>query len=214
MLVYGGVSASGAAHGLSKVSRAKAGKGSGVLGIVYIAGFLIPTGLNMDGMIGPPPYLVPNQVSAAFSFSHFPIFPRSSLVNYCTFQPSPGLCETNSPAEVFYHDLDSDAAATMVQALEPQALGAFVTDAPPTAWQEPEYDGRLAYVRTTEDRAVPSFVQDVMMKKSQAKWLVKDIETSHSPFLSRPKELTGLILDCVDTFLSAGASRLATSKLS
>ena len=69
---YGGVSASGAAHGLSKVSRAKAGKESGVLGIVYIAGFLIPTGLNMDGMIGPPPYLIPNQVSDAFSFSHFP----------------------------------------------------------------------------------------------------------------------------------------------
>lgn len=119
-----------------------------------------------------------------------------------------------NPSDVFYHDLNSNTALTMIQSLEPQALHSFDTPAPPAAWQEPEFDGRLAYVRTTKDKAVPAFVQDTMMEKSQAKWLVKDIEASHSPFLSRPKELTGLVLECVNDFLSTSASRSATSKLS
>jgi hypothetical protein len=82
----------------------------------------------------------------------------------------------------------------------------FASASPPTAWQEPEYKGKLAYVRTMQDRAVPLFVQDMMMERSHVKWLVKDIETSHSPFLSRPKELTGLLLDCVNHFLASDAS--------
>lgn len=59
---YGGITGSGAAYGLSKSSRAKAGKKGGVVGIVYIAAFLVPQGLSMDGTIGPPPYLLLNQV--------------------------------------------------------------------------------------------------------------------------------------------------------
>jgi predicted alpha/beta hydrolase family esterase len=61
---YGGVSGSGAAHGLSKISRVNAGKRNGVIGIVYIAGFLIPSGANMSSLMGTPAYMLPNQVSS------------------------------------------------------------------------------------------------------------------------------------------------------
>jgi len=185
---YGGVSGSGAAYGLSKFSRAKAGKRGGVIGIVFIAAFVIPEGASMKGMLGNPPYLLPDQ-------------------------PIPGLCETANPVDIFYHDVDSHTSSVLAQSLQPQALGAFETPAPPMAWQEPEFEGKLAYLRCTQDRAVPAFVQDMMMEKSQVMWLVKDIETSHSPFLSRPKELAELVMDCTNIFLSRNSGS-ATSKLS
>ncbi|EPE30397.1 alpha/beta-Hydrolase [Glarea lozoyensis ATCC 20868] len=181
---YGCVTGSGAAYGLSKASRAKAGKRSGVIGIVCIAGFLLHGGANMSSM-KPPAYVLLDQ-------------------------PEPGFCETSNPADIFYHDLDEQSAASMVRSLQPQAMGPFASDSPPTAWEEPEFEGKLAYVRATQDRAVPLFVQDMMMEKSQVKWLVKDIETSHSPFLSRPKELTNLLLECVDHFLVSDGPQSTT----
>lgn len=81
-----------------------------------------------------------------------------------------------------------------MQSLQSQAMVILATPAPPAPWKEPEYRGTLVYVRCLQDKAVPAYVQDMMIEKSQAKWLVKNIEASHNPHLSRPKELATLVI--------------------
>ena len=58
--------------------------------------------------------------------------------------------------------------------------------------------GERLYIRCTGDNALPLFVQNMMTENSGQDWTVKDlVGSSHSPFLSRPKELAGLLMDFI-----------------
>ena len=61
---YGGVPGGAAAYGLSKISRAKEGKKGGVIGLIYMCGFIITEGSSLLGMLGGKhaPCVVENQV--------------------------------------------------------------------------------------------------------------------------------------------------------
>lgn len=79
--------------------------------------------------------------------------------------------------------------------LRPTSLSAFDTPAPAAAWTEPEYAGKLVFVRCTLDQALPPNLQNMFMDKSGAQWKVKDIEAGHSPFVSKPKELAQMLIE-------------------
>ena len=79
-------------------------------------------------------------------------------------------------------------------------MHAFDSPALPTAWSEPEFAGKLAYVRCMEDHALPPFIQDMFIEKSGVDWKVKDIEASHSPFASKPEELVKILADFAQQF--------------
>lgn len=98
--------------------------------------------------------------------------------------------------------MDSGLAVRLEKALLPHDLFAFDSPAPAPAWKESEYEGRLVFLKCTKDNAVPLFVQDMFIEKSGVKWLVKDVEASHSPFASRPEELTKLLMEWAKYFLS------------
>lgn len=58
--------------------------------------------------------------------------------------------------------------------------------------------GERLYIRCTGDNALPLFVQNMMTENSGQDWTVKDlVGGSHSPFLSRPEELAGLLIDFI-----------------
>ena len=61
---YGGVPGGAAAYGLSKVARAREGKKGGVIGLIYMCGFLITEGSSLLGTLGGKhaPCVVENQV--------------------------------------------------------------------------------------------------------------------------------------------------------
>ena len=61
---YGGIPAGGAAYGLGKVARAKEGKKGGLIGLVYVSGFIVPGNLSLLDIMGGThaPYVEPNQV--------------------------------------------------------------------------------------------------------------------------------------------------------
>ena len=61
---YGGIPAGGAARGLSKMARAKEGKKGGVIGLVYVAGFIVPENSNLVEIMGGrhAPYVEHDQV--------------------------------------------------------------------------------------------------------------------------------------------------------
>ena len=116
------------------------------------------------------------------------------------FQPSEGLCTVSIPIEIFYHDVDPATAESLAASLDPQASLVFTSTAPAPAWAEPAYQGKLAYLRCTDDRASPPPLQDLFWQRSGADWIVKDMDSSHSPFATKPTEVVELVLELVEKF--------------
>ena len=77
---------------------------------------------------------------------------------------------------------------------------ALDSPAPPAAWAEPEFAGKLVFIRCMQDQALPPFLQDMFVEKSGVEWKVKDIDTSHSPFASKPEELVKILVDVAEQF--------------
>ena len=60
------------------------------------------------------------------------------------------------------------------------------------------------YLGTVEDRGLPVVVQRMqvgMAREMGGKVEHRELRTSHSPFLSRPEETTGLVLEAVESFM-------------
>ena len=91
-------------------------------------------------------------------------------------------------------------AESLIASLDPQALLVFESPTPAPAWAEPAYKGRLAFIRCTQDQATPVWLQDNLLQRGGVEWIVKDLESSHSPFASRPSEVVEIILEFVEKF--------------
>lgn len=81
---------------------------------------------------------------------------------------------------------------------------AFESPAPSAVWTEPEFVGKLAFLRCKQDQAIPLFLQDMFVQRSGVEWMVKDIEAGHSPWASQPKEVMKSLEECTVVFLEAG----------
>ena len=88
--------------------------------------------------------------------------------------------------EFFYHDCAADVAAAASGQLRPMSMAAMggVVGAP--AWR----DVPASYVVCTDDRAIPLALQRACAARVSD---VREMPTSHSPFLSRPGELADLL---------------------
>lgn len=176
---YGGIPGSGAAKGYGKAARKLAGRKGGVIGLIQISGFVLPEGLSCaDGQGGSLPGWIKED------------------------DPSPGLTMPADPVDVFSADIAPELAQANVSQLLPHALLAFKSPASVPAWSEPDFEGRLAYLVCTEDRAIPKFAQEAMMQGSGQRWNVKEFNGSHSaPFMSRAGETVEALENFVQIFL-------------
>ncbi|OMQ14047.1 hypothetical protein A7K94_0219380 [Modestobacter sp. VKM Ac-2676] len=93
------------------------------------------------------------------------------------------------PEEVFYGDCDPADAAAAVARLTPQSMSSCTAPLEVAAWQTVP----STYVVADRDPELPQAVQE-MMAAGKARHLVH-IDSAHSPFLSRPAELTALLVD-------------------
>ncbi|WP_410595624.1 alpha/beta hydrolase [Amycolatopsis sp. lyj-23] len=91
------------------------------------------------------------------------------------------------PGPRFYNDLDQDAAARAIEALQHQRWSSFTLPLTQTAWRVIP----SAYVILERDQAIPPFVQEAMSSRAGR---VHHLDTSHSPFLSAPDELAKVLL--------------------
>ncbi|HTK16726.1 MAG TPA: alpha/beta fold hydrolase [Acidimicrobiia bacterium] len=91
-------------------------------------------------------------------------------------------------AGAFFHDCAPEVAAAAIEQLRPMSLAALAGEVDAAAW----HDKPATYVVCTEDRALP-----VALQRSNAarigEWV--DWPTSHSPFLSRPDLVAGLLVE-------------------
>jgi pimeloyl-ACP methyl ester carboxylesterase len=112
-----------------------------------------------------------------------------------------GFAEIQVPErELFYHDLPAVEGDEWVAKLRKQSTKAFTEgrDVMYHGWQ----DAPVWTLITTEDKALPAEVQRMMvdMVKDQADITVKEIASSHSPMLSKPKEVVDIILEATKAF--------------
>jgi pimeloyl-ACP methyl ester carboxylesterase len=96
----------------------------------------------------------------------------------------------------FYHDCDEPTARWAFDRLGPEKFGA-VNDTPVSAPQFWAAELPRSFIRCTEDRSMPRWLADTVTERLGVEQLT--IETSHSPFLSRPAELAELLVHATTT---------------
>lgn len=79
-------------------------------------------------------------------------------------------------------------------------MTSFTTPVPRTSWDDDAYKGRIAFIRTLQDAAVPLQMQQKMIEDTGVEWSVRDIDSGHSPQLSQPEKLAGMLVELAKGF--------------
>lgn len=179
---YGGMVGSSAMKGLGRPATSNSSPtndASGhVIGLVMMASGFIPTGFSFIEASGgkPPPFW------RADSDSGFAVL-------------------TADTRDLFYHDLPVEEGNYWVEKLQPHSLKSLMEGGEHAyaAWR----DVPIWYLATTDDHALPIEVQRAfvqMAKDEGADVTLREVESSHSPMLSRPKEAVDVLLEAVKYF--------------
>ena len=180
---YGGVVGNSAIKGFARPRGAASSTSTPstghVIGLILIASGYSLTGLSfMDPFFGHPP----------------PSWRINKATGYAEI-----IVDTN---EFFYHDLPLEEAEFWTSQLTPQSLKALFEGGEYVyaGWRDvPSW-----YIGTVEDRGLPVVVQRMqigMAREMGGKVEHRELQTSHSPFLSRPEETAGLVLEAVESFV-------------
>ena len=97
-----------------------------------------------------------------------------------------GYVDPLRPTEVFYTDVDADTAVGAVARLGHQSLAALGQPLLRAAWRTIP----STYIVCERDAVIPVPAQEAMAERSGR---VLRMPTSHSPFLSRPAQLAGIL---------------------
>ncbi|KAK6528987.1 hypothetical protein TWF694_004211 [Orbilia ellipsospora] len=180
---YGGIIGSSAIKGFARpktTSNTNTANSNGyVVGFILIATGFAFTGLSfMDPFLGrPPPQWVVNKETG---FADIVVDAR----------------------QFFYHDLPRDEGEYWVSQLTPHSLkslfegGEYVY----AGWQDvPNW-----YIGTIEDQGLPVVAQRMtvaMAREMGAKVEHRELQTSHSPFLSQPDEVAEIMVEAVESVM-------------
>lgn len=151
-----------------------------VIGLILIASGFMITGKNfIEGFNGTPPPI-------------WNLNPETGFTDLIVDQ-----------RQLFYHDLPLEEGNLWVEKLQK-----FSTKALTEGGLEYGYSGwkdvPVWYLGTVEDKALPVEVQRMWVKENIDAGVditLREIESSHSPMLSKPKETADLILEAVSKFV-------------
>lgn len=188
---YGGMVANSAIKGFARsrdVATSTPNDSNGhVIGLVLIASGFTFTGFSfMDLFLGRPP---PSwRVNAKTGYAEIVMDPR----------------------KMFYHDLPKEEADFWVSQLGTQSLKSLFEGGEHAyaGWR----DVPAWYIGTVEDYGLPVVAQriNVGLAREFTRVEHRELQTSHSPFLSQPEETASIIAEAVESF--AGGSINATPK--
>jgi pimeloyl-ACP methyl ester carboxylesterase len=116
-----------------------------------------------------------------------------------------GFAEIQVPARpLFYHDLPVAEGDEWVAKIRKQSIKALTEDRDVvyTGWR----DVPVWTLITTDDKALPPEAQKMLVEavKDEADITVREIDSSHSPMLSRPKEVVEFMLEATKAFTKQG----------
>ncbi|KAJ5395157.1 uncharacterized protein N7487_009460 [Penicillium crustosum] len=124
------------------------------------------------------------------------------LLFLAAFLPSANLNTADDPINYFAADVDPALTQALTAEVRPHSTIAFTSPQPHPAWADEAFEGQLAFIVTTEDRAVPKEAQFGMMAATQKEWIVKEMAYSHcAPFLNRIDETVGLTREIIAQLL-------------
>ena len=106
----------------------------------------------------------------------------------------------DDPKPPLYQDVSPDLANAAVLSATSPCLTSFRSPCPAATWDAEHFKGRCAYIRTGNDRAVPHEVQNMMLQGTGQEWIIRDVDTGHSPQLAAPEKLCGIILELAKRF--------------
>lgn len=147
-------------YGGAPVSQGLVGADS-VLRLVYLAAFQLDVGESMDSVVGERPYF--------WGTDHY----------------DEGWYEMTDPVNIFYPDLEPEAAKAAVDALGPHSVASFSQSLTQAAWRTID----STFILTAKE---PGFIYEPLIRRARR---VRDIDTGHSPFLSKPAELAGMLMN-------------------
>jgi pimeloyl-ACP methyl ester carboxylesterase len=105
----------------------------------------------------------------------------------------------DNPKHVFYNDCPPEVAEAAAAALVPQRKDVFSQQIRAAAWQRVP----STYVVCERDNAVPPAVQERMAENAGT---ISRLDSGHSPFLSRPHDVTAIIQETLAVVVAeAGA---------
>ncbi|PYI13909.1 alpha/beta-hydrolase [Aspergillus japonicus CBS 114.51] len=172
---YGGMVGNSAIKGLTQSDSPALGS---VVGLILIASGFTLTGLAfMDPFFGHPP----------------PAWRVNRETGYAEL--------VTPPRELFYHDLPPEEAEVWVSQLTTQSLKALFEggEFAYAGWQ----DVPVWYIGTVEDRGLPVVAQRMQVGMARAMGACvehRELQTSHSPFLSQPEATVAIMLEAVEAF--------------
>jgi pimeloyl-ACP methyl ester carboxylesterase len=179
---WSGIVASGAVDGLGKEEREKNGEKGGVVKLAYISAFVPMEGVSLTQAFGGEPSWYDVKV-----YSYLvPI-----LLHVLTRHKEPWVTP-KTPEEIFYHDLPHSEAAYWSSKLRKHSYATLSVGASSAAWRTIT----STYLICEDDRAIPVFVQEAMVKACQdtgADMKTERLFASHSPFLSKPDEVVSFL---------------------
>ena len=189
---YGGIVGNSAVKGFARpqdtVSSTSTSSTGHVIGLILIASGFALTGFTfMDPFFGRPP----------------PAWRVNKETGYAEI--------IVNPSDFFYHDLPKEEAEYWTSQLTTQSLKALFEGGEYVyaGWKDvPSW-----YIGTVEDRGLPVVVQRIQVgtvREVGAKVEHRELQTSHSPFLSRPEETAGLVLEAVESFVRTSVDNTRT----
>lgn len=104
--------------------------------------------------------------------------------------PQGPTCTVNDPHSVFYSDMSLEIAQPYIEQLTPICLQAFEQACPADAYS---HSVPSTYLITERDEAIPSFMQEALVKNIGDNCRLERCSTGHSPFLSQPELVVGLV---------------------
>ncbi|KAJ5970115.1 uncharacterized protein N7479_000033 [Penicillium vulpinum] len=164
---YGGLPANEAIKDLDIKTRQQNGLVGGVTHPFFCASFVIKEG---DSLIG------------AFSGNDLPWF----IVSDDKLQVNPA-----NPEKILYHECDVVQIKSSIEALKPHSYQTFHSICTYAAWKYVP----STYLYCTEDAAIHLAVQKAMVEGTAKGTGMKteSVDASHSPFISKPDEVTAAI---------------------
>jgi pimeloyl-ACP methyl ester carboxylesterase len=176
-----------------------------LLAVVYLSGFLVPNGLPLLAMlphgsmssalsprlfVGDPTVIGATRIDVGSADEAY----RSLLK--ASFYADVSESEFEHAASQLHHD-ESNACALALSEITAERFGTV-----------PRH-----YIRCTQDRAIPLTGQDHMIATVNAtiggKTIIHTLESSHSPFLSQPANLSSILIGiCVQSLAEHGAEAL------
>ncbi|MCJ1440277.1 MAG: hypothetical protein MMC23_000760 [Stictis urceolatum] len=179
---YGVIPCMTAAVDLSPAHRRREGKAGGVLGVITLAGWIVPEGETARNVLVGGGGQVPEW-----------------------FHPDAQGLSPLPPFEVFSAEAPVGQHDFLRSTLSDSAVVLLDVPVPAQAWSQKEFKGKCAYVRLPQVAIFPEDVQDRMRERSESlggEWVVRTAPTTrHYPWLKEPGKVADLVKELVMGFV-------------